>query len=40
MYRHCDRSGVERWIGSNVIDRIGWLIDAIRNDQRISPRGW
>jgi hypothetical protein len=34
--RHCDRSGAERLIGSNVIDPIGWLINPARNE----ARGW
>jgi hypothetical protein len=28
----CDRSGPELWIGSNITDQIGWLMDLARND--------
>jgi hypothetical protein len=34
MCRHCDRSGAELLIGSNIIDQIGLLIEPVRNDAR------
>ena len=34
--RRCDRCGAEVWIGSNVIGRIGWLIQTVGNDARLA----
>jgi hypothetical protein len=34
MCRHCDGSGAELLIGSNIIDQIGLLIEPVRNDAR------
>jgi hypothetical protein len=28
----CARSGLELWIGSNITDRIGLLLDLVRSD--------
>jgi hypothetical protein len=29
----CDPSDPELWIGSNITDQIGWLMDPASNDQ-------